>query len=341
MEIISSTQFQTGYTLCHVHDGHELLVIITKGTFNIPKQGEFAELTEKQKPLVIADLYSGEPGYSSPLYELDYAPFKRHCDVLLLGSAYAPGGTPVTNVDVNLKLSTLNKSFRVTGSRNWEAGKFAIRPGYPAIFDKMPISYDQAFGGIDNHHKNINKHSAFMKNPVGRGYHLQLNKSFIDGSPMPSTEQLNQPVTIPNGQYIPMSFGPVGRYWTPRLALAGTYDEAWVNNKYPLPPADFDTAYFQAAPVDQQIPYPQGGETVFLQNLTPQGETIFNLPEIEMPVTFFYKGGKQVKKSAFIDTITLEPDESLFTMTWRTYIPLTDSILEIPQVEIGDQAHLH
>jgi hypothetical protein len=341
MELINSTQFQTGYTLCHVLDGHELLVVIAKGTFTIPKRGEKPELSKLQKPLLNADIYSGEAGYSAPLYELDYAPFKRHCDVLLIGSAYAPGGTPATRVTVSLRLGSLNKSFSVTGHRNWESGNFAISPGYPGIFDKMPISYNQAFGGIDDYHKNINKHSAFMKNPIGKGYHLQLSKSFVDGSPMPNTEQLNRPVTMPNGNYSPMSFGPLGRSWSPRLELAGSYDENWANNQYPLPPADFDAAYFQAAPIDQQIPYPQGGEALFLQNLTQEGQTAFVLPTIDMPVIFFYKGSKQVKKSAVIDSIILEPDEGLFTMTWRTFIALHHNILEVPQVLVGNDAHLH
>jgi len=76
-------------------DGRELLVVVVKGTFSIPKSpSEVPELAEKQADLVMADEFTGEPGLSAPKYESDFAPFKPRCDVLLNGSAYAPGGQP-------------------------------------------------------------------------------------------------------------------------------------------------------------------------------------------------------------------------------------------------------
>jgi hypothetical protein len=335
MEILNATPMQVGYTLSILPDGHELLVIIAKGTFTIPGRGRQPDYAELQKPLLEADIYTGEPGLSAPLYELDFAPFKRHCDILLVGSAYAPRGKPASRVEVTLRLGSLLKSFAVTGERFWESGNVAIRPGYAGLFDRMPISYDGAFGGIDDYHENVNKHCLFRKNPVGKGYHRELSRSFVNGSPMPNTEELKRPVTMPNGNYAPMSFGPLGRGWEPRLQLAGTYDQNWRDNIFPLPPKDFNSAYFQSAPVDQQIPYPQGGERAFLENLTEEGHASFTLPEIDVPVVFFYQTGKSVKKNAVIDTIVLEPDQDLFSMTWRTFIPLRKNILELPQVLIG------
>ncbi|MES9850433.1 MAG: DUF2169 domain-containing protein [Candidatus Thiodiazotropha sp. L084R] len=341
MEIINNTPMQTGYTLSPVPDGRDLLVIITKGTFMIPDEQKPSELAAAQLPLIETDIYPGEPGLSAPAYEYDFSPFKRHCDVLLHGSAYAPGGRPTSLVEVSLRLGSLQKSFAVIGDRCWESGNFTTQPGYPAIFEQMSLSYDRAFGGIDDFHSNRNKHTTFMKNPAGKGYHLQLKKSFIDGAPMPNTELLRDPVKMPNGDYMPMSLGPVSRSWTPRLQLAGTYDQAWVENQYPTPPKDFNTAYFQAAPLDQQIPYPQGGESVYLKNLTPEGETGFVLPTVDLPVTFINRQGHHIEKQAVIDTIVLQPDDRLFTITWRTYLPIDETILEVPQVLIGSNSTSH
>ena len=67
-----------------------------------------------------------------------------------------------------------------------------------------------------------------------------------------------------------------------RRQLAGTYDQEWIDNNFPFLPPDFKEAYYQAAPADQQIPYLQGGERVFLENLTPAGQTSFDLPQIEI-----------------------------------------------------------
>ncbi|MEW8507767.1 MAG: DUF2169 domain-containing protein, partial [Candidatus Thiodiazotropha sp.] len=65
------------------------------------------------------------------------------------------------------------------------------------------------------------------------------------------------------------------------------------------------------------------------------GQTAFTLPEIDVPVVFFYKNGEKLKQKAMIDTIVLEPDEGLFTMTWRATIPLKKNLFEVSQVLVG------
>ena len=61
------------------------------------------------------------------------------------------------------------------------------------------------------------------------------------------------------------------RNWPPRYSYAGTYDQHWIDEVFPFLPADFDDRYYQAAPEDQWIDEPQGGEEVVLVNLTPRG----------------------------------------------------------------------
>jgi hypothetical protein len=311
-----------------------MLVVAIKGTFTIPKQGEKPRLAEEQIPLIMADTFTGEPGFSAPLYEVDYAPIRHRCDVLLNGSAYAPQGRPARMVQVGLKLGLLIKTFNVVGDRYWKAG-IAIAPSLPTEFTVMPISYDNAFGGLDNFHEDKNKHSAYMLNPVGKGYHQQLASQLVDGTPMPNTEEVSRTIQKPDGGYKPMAFGPIGRGWSPRLQHAGTYDQDWIDNTFPFLPADFNEAYYQAAPEDQQISYPQGGEEVVLVNLSPDGRIAFNLPTVDVPVVFFRKKGERHETQAVIDTVVIEPDKSIFCLTWRASLPLKKNMFEIPQVLVG------
>lgn len=213
-----------------------------------------------------------------------------------------------------------------------------ISPGRPAPFLTMPVSYDRAFGGLDNFHTDPNKHSAYRLNPVGIGYHERLGSDLVDGTPMPNTEELNRPVTSPNGHYAPMAFGPVGRGWEPRYKLAGTYDQTWIDNIFPFLPTDFDEAYFQAAPADQQISYLKGGEEVMFANLTPEGRAYFRLPTVDMPVVFFPKKGGKEETRAVIDTLIIEPDLGHFTLTWRVSRPLKKNMFEIAQVLVGQMS---
>jgi hypothetical protein len=255
--------------------------------------------------------------------------------VLILGSAHAPDGKPAERVQVGLKIGPITKTFHVVGDRLWQVGN-AVGPGsYIQPFQQMPITYDRAFGGVDDFHREPSKHSAYMLNPIGRGYHAELDGALVDGTPMPNTEEIERPVEEPNGDYQPMSFGPIGRGWTPRLKYAGTYDQDWRDNVFPFLPKDFQEDYFQAAPTDQQIPYPTGGEEVFLLNLTPDGRTNFRVPRVDVPIVFFPKKGKRTERKGVIDTIVVEPDKGIFSLTWRAGIPLRKNIFEIVQVLAG------
>jgi len=148
--------------------------------------------------------------------------------------AYAPDGKPDTKVQVGMKVGNLSKTFMVVGNRKWEAGT-GINPGYPELFESLPITYDTAFGGVDKSFKNKKKHKAFMLNPVGQGFHAYLDSDYINGTPMPNTEEVGNPIKLPNLDYKPMSFGPIARSWEPRYRYAGTYDDAYMEDKfYPL-----------------------------------------------------------------------------------------------------------
>jgi hypothetical protein len=335
MKLEHLTGMQTGYTMGMDKQGREHLVVCIKGTFDFPQDGNMPKLAKEQVPIVEADTFAGEPGYCAPLYESDYAPVKPRCDVLLNGKAYAPEGKPVTNVPVTLQFGQMKKSFNVVGDRVWQCNHLSVKPSPTKPFLHMPITYDRAFGGVDKSRNDPKKVRAVMENPVGVGYHYHTDKKAVDGRPLPNTEEPHNPITNPAKQYRPMGFGPIGRGWLPRASLAGTYDQNWIDNFFPFLPPDFDNAYFQSAPADQQVPYPQGGERIMLSNLTPRGQIAFPFPKIDLMVWFFYRDGKEKEKRAMADTVILEPDEARFTVTCRASLPLKKNMLEMEMAVVG------
>ena len=66
MELINATRMQAGYTMALEPSGRELLVVVIKGTFVLPRPGQQVRLNEEQLPLVMADmirrLQSAPPG---------------------------------------------------------------------------------------------------------------------------------------------------------------------------------------------------------------------------------------------------------------------------------------
>lgn len=335
MELINATRMLVGSTLAVDPAGRELLVVVVKGTFRIPEEsGARIAMHEEQVPLVMSDVYFGDPGKSAPKYEVDFAQCKRRCDILLNGSAYAPGGRPTERVTVGLQVGAWSKSFSAVGDRVWfDAG--GPRASSPAPFVRMPIDYDHAFGGADLRHEDPAQHAAYMPNPSGRGFHRHLRPDWLEGSPLPNTEERGVPIDTPLGHYRPMSFGGIGRHWEPRYRYAGTYDQDWMDNDFPFLPRDFDDRYYQAAPEDQQLGLPLGNQTVTLVNLTPDGHREFVLPHFEAPVRFFARDGASQELQAAPDTIVLEPDLERLTITWRVAKPLKRDIFEVRDVLVG------
>lgn len=341
MELINATRMVAGYNLGVEPSGRESLVVIVKGTFRMPPPdapaGHFS-LQEEQLPLVMADTFTGEPGLSSPVYEVDFAPRKQRCDILLVGSAHAPQGRPTTRIEAGLRVGHWSKSLSVVGPRHWECGPLGATASPPGVFVRQPLSYDVAFGGTDLRHEDPSEHAAFMPNPVGRGFHRHLRASWVDGMPLPSTEEIGHTVSDPGGNYRPMAFGPVGRGWSTRSCFAGTYDDEWLEKDFPFLPRDFDPQYFQAAPMDQQVPpemFQQGPVEVVLGNLTPEGITRFTIPHMVAPVHVFPKKGAREDHAAMLDTVLIEPDAQRFTLSWRVTRQLENSIFEIGQVLVG------
>jgi hypothetical protein len=336
MDLVNETNVAAGWTMGFERDGRELVVVAIKATFTVPLDQSEPELSPDQVPLVEADEFTGEPGLSAPLYESDYAHRKPLCDVLVSGSAYAPHGKRASQVTVGARVGSMTKTFAVVGYREWRGGVLGITASQPEPFDVMPISYDNAFGGVDDSGNDSAKVITFATNPVGRGFWHFKDKA--KGRPLPNTEEIGRPVTDPSESYQPMSFGPVGRSWTPRVQYAGTYDSDWLDNRAPFWPDDFEYRYFQAAPQDQQIPHATGGEPVVLTNLTPEGRVSFRLPTLGMPVWFLPYQGKDVCVNGVLDTVLIEPDRGRFMLVWRAVLPMRRSCFDIRQIIVGEQS---
>lgn len=335
MELLNATGMRASYTMGMQPDGRELLVVVVKGTFAIPKDTAEAGLAVEQVPIVEADTFTGEPGLSAPVYESDYAPVKPRCDVILLGSAYAPGGRPAERVRVSLRVGQMSKQFDVVGNRTWRSDMFGVTQSRPETFTVMPISYDTAYGGVNNLDSDSSQQEAYPPNLIGRGFFPKSKAALIDGQPLPNTEEPGDPIDRYTRTYNPMGFGPIGRAWQPRPKYAGTYDQNWIDNVFPFLPADFDERYYQCAPLDQQIDPVRGGEEVTLTNLTPQGRATFRIPRVDVPVTFYLKNYEEKPVSAVADTMVIEPDRERFLIVWRASLPLRRNVFEVAQVIVG------
>ncbi|GJH16166.1 hypothetical protein CBA19CS22_06510 [Caballeronia novacaledonica] len=191
----------------------------------------------------------------------------------------------------------------------------AVVASKPQPIAQAMLTHDIAWGGTDRTCESSGQTDACHANPVGRGYWRHSEN--IDGQPLPQTEESGRSVDSPTGRYVPQAFSPIDRNWAPRHALAGRYDEKWLSSRTPFWHDDFDERYFQAAPADQVIACPAGGEPVVLMTLTSNRRVAFALPSMPMPVTYIPYAGRDVVSQDNIDTIVFDTDTSRFMMTWR------------------------
>jgi len=229
----------------------------------------------------------------------------------------------------------MKKSFDVVGDREYGKSFLSVSPQSSRPFTAMPITYDRAYGGVDSDTEKPDKVRSFGPNPVGVGFYPYAKPNELVGKRLPNTEESGSPVTSPTGEYRAMSFGPVGRNFVPRAALAGTYDQDWLDNVFPFLPADFDPRYYQSAPPDQQIPYPSGGETFEMVNLTPHGRLAFRLPSAEVPIEFTLSSGKRTDLPANLDTVFIESDSGRVMLSWRASIPVSQGLPEVKECVVG------
>ena len=256
---------------CWVRDknGAEVWLVAVKATFSIEADGTVS-IAEEQEEVNIAPKFRGAPDCSSLLYDTDLPHLKKNTDVLIEGHAYAPQGRPTKMVDVAFRVAKTQKILRVIGDRQYVKTLAGITLSAPQAFTKMPITYERAFGGTDLLSDDPKHHAWEAHNPVGCGF--VTKGSHLAGKTAPNIEDPQALISDWKQRPRPAGFGPIAGHWSPRVELAGTYDEHWEETRQPLLAEDFDERYHQCAPEDQQVAgYLKGGEQVDLFNLTPNG----------------------------------------------------------------------
>jgi len=333
MEIgANTTSMLTDLAVATDKHGRDRCVVVIKGTFAIAADGT-PHLADQQEPLVYADRHYGDPSTTSIQYECDFAPSKPRADVIINGSAFSRGDVPVSEMLVGLEVNQVRKIVRVVGNRHWLSG--VGLKSRPEPFITMALLYERAFGGLDQTHPNPNRHGVELRNPVGVGFHRNSDPSTIVGTPLPNLEDPKNPILAWSHRPVPVGFGTIGRGWQPRISFAGTYDDAWLNDRFPFLPDDFDDQYFLSSPVDQQIPFLKGGEVVRCANMAPQRIVSFSVPSVHPPVLFRFQD-KNIESEPNLDTLIVEPDQHRFIAIWRATVPLGRKLRALREVRVGN-----
>jgi hypothetical protein len=329
----NTTGMQAALTIATDKDGRDHCVVVVKGTFVVGPGGE-AVPSETQEPPVVADVHHGDPTTSSVKYECEFALFKPRADVLVNGQAVAPEAKPVKELTVVLEIGSIRKEVRVIGDRRWDRGILGLRASNPVPFVTMPLTFERAFGGSDLTHPNLKHRGAELRNLVGVGFHKNSDTTAIEASPLPNLEHPRHLISTWSDTPPPVGFGVVGRTWLPRVKYAGTYDQRWLDERFPFLPEDFDQQYFLAAPADQQVPFFRGGEVVRCINMTATGSFEISVPRFDIPIRFRFRD-RDMTSVPNLDTLIIEPEQNRFLAVWRASAPLVRKPNALREVIVG------
>ncbi|WP_347266010.1 DUF2169 domain-containing protein [Paracoccus sp. (in: a-proteobacteria)] len=335
MEVLNQTGFPHQMGSGMDVAGRVFMTLTVKASFSFPeRETDPPRPLAEQRPLVMADEYTGAPGFSAPLWESDFAFRKPFCDVVLNGAAHAPGARPVERLRVGLALGRWSKQFDVVGQREWRTLGPRVTATRPYPFTRMPFSYDTAFGGPDRSRPPGPEVPVYAENPVGLGFATATGGTPA-GLALPNTEAVGEEVTSPYGHYRPMALGPYGRGWPQRLPNGGTYDQHWLDNVAPFLPADFDERYFQMAPPDQQIASLPPFSPLVLVNLTPRGREAFRLPDTRLPIRIWRGAEPCVEGQPTPDTLLIDAEARVLMLVWRVSVPVRRTLAEFSRAWVG------
>jgi hypothetical protein len=342
--------------------GEHVLSVLLKRSYRIASRAACLR-AEADRKLVPGDKHWGDPMNTSVKWESDFVPFKLATDVVLNGTAHAPGGGKTTELTASLQVGQYGKAVRVIGDRV-AYYRDGATPGFtdPAPFATMELRYERAYGGVDIY-SDPKVQCIYARNHLGRGYAVANVPRAVDKLPLPNLEDVNDPLTperLTIGHFIhwerqpmPAGFGWWQKVWRPRALYAGVMpadraaeqelraayrklvpkEQLAMYDQTGLP--DMDFRYFNGASPGLVFPYLAGDEPVRAVNVTPEGELMFRLPGERPRIALDIGAGPQ-EAPVVLQTVMIHMDERELDLVWRAAVPYpgTDWLPEMKRMEV-------
>jgi hypothetical protein len=302
----------------------DVLTVIAKATCDLAPAGP-AVLRATPDPPTGEAFSSGAGPRPRCVYPSDLVPYKVRADVVLVGHAFAPGGS-ATSMDVTFRFGSEENAFarqaKVFGDRHWQKGSGGLTPSAPLPFTRMPMAFDHAFGG-----------ARFARNLVGIGHHDPMARRPV---PLPNLEDPAAMMRSPRQSPPPAAFAPIPLAWKDRwadqresgLCLAELLD--WTR--------------FQAAPIEQQLAFLRGDEAYAITGMSARHRSIEGtLPGIgarcfierSAPGTARPPGAARERSATEppraleeirlrLDTVVFDVDAMKIDLVWRGAAPVAD-----------------
>lgn len=277
----------------------------------------------------------------------EFYPFKRQTDVVVRGYAYGRGGAAVPGRTVALRVGDRVKTIDVIGRRVARVESGRVRFDAPEPFVRMPMSWREAYGGVDPRvpwqpeaHGSAHP-GVYPRNPLGKGYvvlpgsievelpnledpsHRLTEDALVvgepdawPGQPLPWCFEYTLPLMFPRRQWLggeaalalPAS---VELEEVRRGFLRPDWREASAGVDPESPPPEF----YQEAPFGQRLAPLGEGVEIVVEGMSPDREVIaFTTPRA--PAVELLADGRPEPVQATLGTLLLEPALDRASFVW-------------------------
>jgi len=267
-------------TMVFVSGGRARVAVIVKASF---RMNEARPMTlVDPEPIIETDAYREGDTRRSLLKPSDLVPFRPRADVYVTGRIVPPGGKPASKAYARLMIA---RGDRMVLDKRILAEGLALPGASPdaSLFAELPLIYELA--------------AQTEENPVG----------------MPSIGGRMPLLRDAWGRPTPIGFAPIHPAWPQRRKTLA--DPSCIERDvFELPP-DFRWAYFQAAPLDQQIEFLQGDEWIGLEGMHAE----FSRIQSQLPSARAVAKAYGINESIQLvgDTVAIDADRQLCSITWR------------------------
>lgn len=304
IEVVARGPFAVGSVVWRDGQGRLVCTVVAKATYALVP-GVSAPIDDPL-PIQEEDGHWDDEPEKSVHVPSDLAPFKTAPEIVVTGSAFAPGERPASSVVARVIVGSVDKSVEAFAPRFLRDGVIEEGPR-PRRFS---LRYEHAAGGPDT------------DNPIG------IDISRADGRgrrPVPQLAPLAFDLS-PTTTHVPTTgLGPLSAAWRPRSGSATARDLAWIRDplREPLPPG-FPTNFYQSAPMDQWLIRPlAANERIVLENLHQQHpRLVMTLSGLEPQAVVISSRPEPVRLRG--DLLVLDSDRALCTLTFRGHVPIEE-----------------
>ncbi|MBK8254737.1 MAG: DUF2169 domain-containing protein [Polyangiaceae bacterium] len=308
MDIRSEGPLRVGSLLFVDSQGRWVFTAIAKATFDITP-GTSPLVSEGGDPVYTSDLTWGGDPTRSLRHASDLVPFKRSPEVLLIGSAYTPGGRSLPSLTVRLSVAEVDKAIEVYGERCFNLdGELSAT----SEWTRMNLRWERAAGGPDT------------SNPVGIVTGPDATADPWGRFHLPHLWPPWQAPPAPREVVPPIGYGPIAPHWPERRLRLYQHAHLWDQKRLFLQalPLDFNELFFNAAPRDQFVLHLDGDESLTLENLHPQFPNLTTRLARIAPKAVMRSGASSQSVQLTCDTLTIDTDRSIATLTYRGHVVL-------------------